>query len=44
MATTVYACAALLAAIGCMALPIETRGKEMPETLKQSQVAAQNNK
>lgn len=43
MATTVYAAAALLAAIGCLVLPIETSGKEMPDSLKQSAIAARNN-
>ncbi|XP_044730935.1 synaptic vesicle 2-related protein isoform X2 [Chrysoperla carnea] len=33
LATSVYACAAILAAIGCLALPIETTGKEMGENL-----------
>lgn len=42
LATTVYAIAALLAAAGCMLLPIETTGKEMPDTLKQSAIAARN--
>lgn len=44
MATTIYAIAALLAAVACMALPIETTGKELPDSIKQTQVAAQNNK
>lgn len=43
MATTIYAIAALLAAVGCLALPIETSGKEMPDSLKQAAIAARNN-
>lgn len=33
MTTTVYAVAALLAAIACLILPIETRGKELTDNV-----------
>lgn len=34
-ATTVYAVAAILAAIACLVLPIETRGKELSDNIEQ---------
>lgn len=34
-ATTVYAVAAMLAAVACLILPIETTGKELSDTVEQ---------
>lgn len=33
--TTIYASAAILAAIGCILLPIETRGQELTDNIQQ---------
>ncbi|CAH1111271.1 unnamed protein product [Psylliodes chrysocephalus] len=35
VSTTIYATAAILAAVGCLLLPIETRGKELTENVQQ---------
>ncbi|KAF5303605.1 hypothetical protein FQA39_LY09852 [Lamprigera yunnana] len=37
LATTVYAVAAILAAISCIILPIETKGQELPDGIKQEE-------
>lgn len=40
-ATSIYATAALLAAVACILLPIETSGKELPEnTVEQRQASS----
>lgn len=39
-ATAVYAVAAILAAIACLILPIETRGKELTDSIQQHKAQA----
>ncbi|CAG9834699.1 unnamed protein product [Diabrotica balteata] len=41
--TTIYSTAAILAAIACLLLPIETRGKELTENVQQQASSVSNN-